>query len=367
MGSYIKAIGIANPGNSISQRDIASFMVNAHKLVDGEKSKLEALFRSTGISSRFSVIEDYRNNGVRDFFPAGTKLEPFPSTKIRMELFREKAVDLSLAAINNCLGDEQVSDTISHLITVSCTGMYAPGLDVDLVKKLNLPGSTQRTAINYMGCYAAINALKIANSICLADSGANVLIVCTELCSIHFQKENTEDNYLANSLFGDGSAAVLVSGSRSDNVSLKILDFRSDIFEDSEREMGWTIDDFGFQMKLTSHVPEIIKSKIKKFITHFLSNQNLTIDDVDLFAIHPGGKRILEEIELELEIEKERNNYAHRVLRNYGNMSSPTILFVLKLIMDSLSSKDQNKKILGMAFGPGLTIEAVLFETNYAS
>jgi len=364
MGSYINAIGTANPGEPISQKDIASFMVGAHKLVDGEKSKLEALYRSTGISSRYSVIKDYKNNGSREFFPMGPELDPFPSTKQRMELFRSKAIDLSLNAVRDCLGPDFDPAVITHLIVVSCTGMYAPGLDIDLIKRLRLASNTSRTAINYMGCYAALNALKIADTICRASPEARVLVVCTELCSIHFQRENTENNFLANSLFGDGSAAVLVSSEPSDTShSLELMSFRSDLFENSEQEMGWSIDDFGFQMKLTNHVPLIIKEKIRGLAESFLKSQKLDLTDIAFYAIHPGGKRILEEIENELNLERSRNRFAYEVLRNYGNMSSPSILFVLKLILGE-KSLERGNNILGMAFGPGLTLESLAIKVS---
>jgi len=362
MRSYIKAIGIANPGDPIPQKSIASFMAKAHGLTGAKKEKLEALFRSTGISNRYSVIEDYAGNGHRRFFPSTDNLEPFPSTKSRMELYRDKAIDLSIEAINNCLKDAIPKENISHLITVSCTGMYAPGLDVDLVTRLGVGSTTSRTAINYMGCYAAINALKLANSICLADNKANVLIVCTELCSIHFQKENSEDNYLANSIFGDGAAAVLVGPQSESRAIFEIQDFYSDILQNGRSEMAWTIDDFGFQMKLSSYVPDIIRNGISDLTHAFLKKAKLGLDDIDYFAIHPGGKRILDEIEDVLELDNSINQHARGVLKKYGNMSSPTVLFVLESLISTLSDEDSGKLVLVMAFGPGLTLELALLK-----
>jgi predicted naringenin-chalcone synthase len=360
MGSYIKAIGTANPGQPIPQKSIASFMVKAHGLEGQEQSKLEALFRSTGISSRYSVISDYSGNGQRNFFPKTNNLEPFPSTKMRMDLFRNKAVDLSLRAVYDCLGNKFQLNQITNLITVSCTGMYAPGLDIDLVTQLGLPSTTSRSAINYMGCYAAINALRIADSICKSDVAAKVLVVCVELCSIHFQKVNSEDNYLANSIFGDGAAAVLISSGMTKEMDLELLSFYSDILDYGKEEMAWTIDDFGFQMKLSSYVPDVIRKGIAELTYRFLSGNNLELKDIDFFAIHPGGKRILDEIESELGMEKSKNQYAREVLKNYGNMSSPTVLFVVKSLLSIIKKNDKGKIILVMAFGPGLTIETVL-------
>ena len=344
----------------IPQKKIASFMVKAHGLEGENQFKLEALFRSTGISNRYSVISDYSGNGHRDFFPSTHNLEPFPSTKMRMNLFRDKAVDLSVKAVHDCLDNKYPVQQITHLITVSCTGMYAPGLDIDLVNRLSLPGTTSRTAINYMGCYAAINALKIADSICKADSVANVLVVCVELCSIHFQKVNSEDNYLANSIFGDGAAAVLISSDSPGKPDLELVSFYSDILDNGKADMAWTIDDFGFQMTLSSYVPGVIRKGIAGLMQRFLSGNNLELKDIDFFAIHPGGKRILDEIESELGMEKSKNQYAREVLKNYGNMSSPTVLFVVKSLLSIIKENDKGKIILVMAFGPGLTIETGL-------
>lgn len=363
MGSYITNLGTANPERKISQQDIAKFMVRAHGMVDGERTKLKALYRATGIQFRYSVIGDYAASSDFTFYPDSPDLEPFPSTSRRMEIFKEEAVALSVEAVKDCLKDSDINlKQITHLITVSCTGMYAPGLDIDLVNTLPLKSNVERTAINYMGCYAAFNALKIARAICNNDADSKVLIVCTELCSIHFQKLKIEDNLLANALFGDGSAAVLVEGKPNKIPGLSITNFQCEILKEGERDMAWKIDDFGFQMKLSTYVPEVIKRGITKLTLDLLSKFNLTLEDIDYFAIHPGGKKILNEIEKELKISKEQNRYAHYVLKNYGNMSSPTVLFVLKMIFDEIGENEKDSNIMSFAFGPGLTLEGMLLK-----
>ncbi|HEY5692539.1 MAG TPA: type III polyketide synthase, partial [Cyclobacteriaceae bacterium] len=238
--------------------------------------------------------------------------------------------------------------------------MFAPGLDIELVRQLELSSTISRTSINFMGCYAAFNALRVADSFCQQNKSAKVLIVCTELCSIHFQKENSEDNKLANALFADGSAALLVEASPRANINLEIGKFFCDLFTEGERDMAWSIGDTGFKMKLSAYVPAVIKNGIKKLTFSLLSLNKINLSDIDYFAIHPGGKKILEAIEDQLGLKKSDNKYAYDVLKRYGNMSSPTVLFVLKEIYMSITSKDQGKKILSLGFGPGLTLESLI-------
>ncbi|MEL6944146.1 MAG: type III polyketide synthase, partial [Bacteroidota bacterium] len=243
----------------------------------------------------------------------------------------------------------------------SCTGMYAPGIDIELIQALDLPTHTKRTAINFMGCYAAFNAIKTAHQIVESDSNAQVLIVAVELCSLHFQKKKDDDTLLANALFGDGAGALLISGkANEETLNLRLDNFYCDLAIQGKQEMAWSINDFGFEMRLTSMVPEFIRSGIKELTDRLLSNIDLSVSDIDYFAIHPGGKKILRVIEEELQIERGKNRFAHEVLRNYGNMSSPTIIFVLKQLMQTLNQQDQDKKILSFAFGPGLTLESML-------
>jgi predicted naringenin-chalcone synthase len=238
--------------------------------------------------------------------------------------------------------------------------MYAPGLDIDLVKQLKLKSTVQRTAINFMGCYAAFNALKIADAFCKTDPNAKVLIVCTELCSLHFQREGTEDNILANALFGDGSAALMVEANTPGSLKLQIENFHSDLSKDGEQFMAWTVGDLGFEMKLSAYVPDIIKGGIKELTNSLLKKISKTLSDIKHFAIHPGGRKILQAIETELGIEKQQNAPAYKVLEQFGNMSSPTVLFVLNEVITHLTTANKNERILSFAFGPGLTLESMV-------
>jgi alpha-pyrone synthase len=363
MSSYITAISTANPKHKMSQPQIASFMSKAMQMNESQTRDLSVLYRASGIRTRYSVIGDYGDiDGEKPFYPNSENLEPFPTVGDRMALFQREALPLALKAFEPLVKAKQ-TDGITHLVTVSCTGMYAPGLDLELIEELKLSRNIQRTAINFMGCYAAFNALKLADQFCKNDPEAKVAIICIELCSIHFQKKNDPDTILSNALFGDGAAAVIVS-SKPGKLGLKLDHFFCDIAPQGKDEMAWSIGDFGFEMKLSTYVPDIIKSGIKDLTKKLLGSKEMNSGNVDFYAIHPGGKRILQVIEEELGLTKEDNAAAYQVLRNYGNMSSPTVLFVIKELMDTLTAADSGKTILSFAFGPGLTLESMLLKVE---
>ncbi len=364
MSVFITDIGTATPKHKITQHEVLRFMQKAHGLNENEARKLEVLYRATGIQTRYSIIEDYKRNSDFSFFPNNESLSPFPPTSSRNQLYKEHVVGLSAEAIFNAVGNDFDFSQVTHLITVSCTGLFAPGLDIALVKKLGLNSTIERTAINYMGCYAAFNAIKVAKSICKAQANSKVLVVCTEICSLHFQKENNDNNLLANALFGDGSAALLIAGEKKKGINLSLDQFFCDLLPNGSDEMAWEVGDHGFEMKLSSYVPDVIQSGVGKLIDKLKH----TLNDIkpEHYAIHPGGKKILGVLESALAISKEENKHAHQVLKHYGNMSSPTILFVLKEILNNLSSDDSNDKILSFAFGPGLTLESMILTVTYA-
>lgn len=364
MGSKIISIGVANPAHCIEQQQVYQFMGKAHGFTGSALNRLQALYRATGIRQRYSVIGDYRQADSRkwNFYPNSEQLEPFPTTSHRADLYRKNAARLSVRATQEALQQTHlVASDFTHLITVSCTGMYAPGLDIDLVHELGLNTSIQRSCINFMGCYAAFTAIKLGDQICKANENAKVLIVATELCTIHFQKSGDDDNLLANAIFGDGSAALVMSSQRADSLQPTVLSpeaFLNDIYPEGADEMAWGIGNFGFEMKLSAYVPTLIEKGIGHLVTRLLastSNQR-----IDHYALHPGGKKILEVIEKALGIEKHADWAGRKVLAEYGNMSSPTILFVLKMLWESLDSNHKDHRVLALAFGPGLTMESML-------
>ena len=363
--TYINAIGIANPPTKISQTQISQFMAKAVGLNPIESRRLRMIYKATAIDFRYSVISDYDKFSNFDFFPDNEFLEPFPTTAQRMKIYEKYAIELAIEATHNCLTDKSLIPKITHLITVSCTGMYAPGLDIELVERLGLSFNTQRTCVNFMGCYAAFNALKVADSICRANPNSKVLIVDVELCTIHFQKENTDDQLLANAIFADGAAALLLSTEKENGRAMSLEAFHCDLALQGKTDMAWYIRDFGFEMRLSSYVPNLLEIKMNELTDRLLQKLNLKFDEIDAFAIHPGGKRILETAEKCLKISSSQNQYSYETLRNFGNMSSATVLFVLKNIWDNCLVPEKNEgNILSMAFGPGLTMEAALIKLH---
>lgn len=365
MQSYISAIGTANPLYITSQSKIADFMSSALSMDNEEKQRLNALYRASGISQRYSVLEDYgKKTEEYSFYPQNKELDPFPGIANRMKIFKKEALPLCLEAIKDCMAKQPgiSAKDFTHIITVSCTGMYAPGIDIEIVQEMAMNPHVERTAINFMGCYAAFNAIKVANTICKAGNDAKVLVVCVELCSIHFQKHKDDDNILSNALFGDGAAAIIIQSEKPEGLSLSLEKFHCDLKFEGKQEMAWHIGDYGFEMKLSSYIPEMIRGGIAELTRELLQSFALAVADIDFFAVHPGGKRILETIEQELGISKDDNRYAYSILRKYGNMSSPTILFVLELLLSELRVEDVNKNILSFAFGPGLTLESMLLK-----
>ncbi len=376
--AYITALGTAVPQHAVPQMQIAEFMADALNFDERDRRRLTALYRQTRIENRYSVLPDYNlKNGAFTFYPNTPGLEPFPTVSQRMKLFRQEAVPLAQRAVENCLAEHPDFDrqTITHLVVVSCTGLYAPGPDIELIEVLGLPTTTQRIAINFMGCYGAFNGLKTADAIVRADPDSKVLVVCVELCTLHFQKKTETDHLLSNALFADGAAAVLVESEPKTGLSFRLQSFYSDLFPEGKAEMAWHVSDFGFEMTLTSEVPRYIQQGIGDLLSRLLQRSELTIGDIDYYAMHPGGRKILEVIEQQLGIDAHDDRFAYEVLREYGNMSSATVLFVLKEIWRNLLGDRQadptqaetvdpanGQHILSCAFGPGLTLESMILE-----
>jgi predicted naringenin-chalcone synthase len=333
-------------------------MQRVYALSEDNKRKLKFLYRQGGIDTRYSVIPDYSLPATKWVFYSPTEnLEPFPKLEQRMQWYQQYAAPLSLMAIHNCI-DKYAGHPITHLITVSCTGMSAPGLDLELLELLKLPATTFRTSVNFMGCYAAIHALKMADAFCKTDKNATVLIVCTELCTLHFQKEDTVDNMTSSMLFADGAAAVLVTGDNELD-GLNIDSFYSLVSTKGKKDMAWELSSKGFQMTLSSYVANMIEEDFNVLVEGALTAAKIGKAGVSHWCIHPGGKKILEAVHKSLGFTNGQLQPCYDVLKDYGNMSSPTVLFVLKKIMNALVKKEP-ATIFGAAFGPGLTMESFI-------
>ena len=364
--SKIISIATSVPSYRHDQKNILSFMQNVYAMNEADKRKLKFLYNQSAIETRYSVLPDYSlNAGEWQFYPATENLEPFPNVELRMKWFNKTAPALTVNAVEKCIENKITKEEITHLITVSCTGLSAPGLDLQVIEAMNLSPNIFRTSVNFMGCYAAIHGLKLADAFCNQEKNAKVLVVCTELCTLHFQKETTTDNIASSLLFGDGSAAVLVTNNNYKEEGLRINNFYSEVAFKGKKDMSWELSSSGFLMTLSGYVPDLIEEDFNKLLTNALENADCNKEDISHWCIHPGGKRILTSIEKSIDIKTEDLQYSYNVLKNYGNMSSPTILFVLKEIMDSLKEKKEKKtNIFGAAFGPGLTLETFILSDD---
>lgn len=361
--SKIISIATKVPAYKHGQQAISEFADTIYSADPVESRKLKFLYRHSGIETRYSIIPDYSLAAAdRKFYATSPDLEPFPTLEKRMDWYAAHAADISVQAIEACITGHIPAQKITHLITVSCTGMSAPGLDLEIMEKMNLPGNLYRSSINFMGCYAAIHALKQADAICKADKQANVVLVCTEFCTLHFQKEISTDNITSTLLFADGCAAVLVQSARSKTTGININTFFSEVAFKGKPDMSWKLSSTGFLMTLSGYVPDLVREDFGSLVEKALANAGIGREQITHWCIHPGGKKILEAIEKTVALPDDGLRYAYEVLQDYGNMSSPTILFVLKKILDELTleSRTEPACIFAAAFGPGLTMETFI-------
>ncbi len=368
--THILAIGTAVPPVKMPQKEVAEFMANILALDKQATRKIKVIYRATAIENRHSVLTDFLLADNTTFYK--NEAAPFPSTAERMKIYEQEAIKYAQIAAEQCLQQAQQNcntpldyQKITHLIAVSCTGMYAPGIDIELIERLGLSHSVQRTSINFMGCYASFNALKVADAICKSYPNAKVLIVGVELCTLHLQKSALDDDLISNALFADGAAAVYLEADAHAKRSLVLEDFFATLIPSGKKEMAWHINDTGFLMKLSSYVADFLEEDTLNAIIQLLRQSNLQLEEVKHFAIHPGGRKILEAIEKSLHLKPEKNYAAYHILKHYGNMSSVTVLFVLKYLWEDMNPSEQGEKILSMAFGPGLTLESALLSVNF--
>ena len=367
--TVLESIATGNPPTRCTQAEAARFMQRVEGVPEALKKRLPAIYEKTGIDYRYSAVEDYaRAPEDFTFYPKHWDGDP-PSTAQRNQKYREVVPGLAERVAGDALAEADLPPgEVTHLIAVSCTGFFAPGLDIELVKRLGLPSSTQRTLIGFMGCYAAFNAMRTAHHICQHQPGARVLIVCVELCTLHFQISQTIRTAAVNALFSDGAAAAVFSSKDEAEAQgrLAYAGGRALLDDDSMEEMTWDIGDTGFLMGLTSRVPKVIASHLPGYVRALLP-EDASKGDVDFWAIHPGGRAIVEQAQDTLALTDEQVADSFDVLRRRGNMSSPTVLFILKRFLErhqAARAADERgfERGLAMAFGPGLTLEGARFE-----
>jgi predicted naringenin-chalcone synthase len=320
------------------------------------------LYRRAGVNNRFTVLphkiaakwakESAEQLGVMDG-PG-----PGPSTARRMELYEEFAFPLALKACQEALSRSAVpSSEITHLITVSCTGFAAPGVDVHLLGTLGLAPDTQRVHVGFMGCHGAINGLRVAHALAALSATGHVLLCAIELCSLHYRFQWDPERMLGNALFADGAAALICHRAAIEGAGeLAVAATGSCLIPDSIDAIRWRIGEHGFEMSLSARVPDLIVEHLRPWMTKWLSDHGLTIRDVRSWAIHPGGPRIVSAVEESLHLRGDAAAISRQVLAEFGNMSSPTVLFILQ----RLRERQSPGPCVMLGFGPGLMAEAAL-------
>jgi predicted naringenin-chalcone synthase len=359
----IIAIGTAVPLYGIDQLSILDFMKAAYKN-DQAARKLNFLFRQSGISKRYSVLPDFcKANQERTLFKDD---QIHPNIEKRMEIFKKQAPLLCLAAVSDAFSKLKISAKefgITHLITVSCTGIASPGIDSELSERLELPNDISRFSVNFVGCNAAFPALRTVDMIIQSEKNAKVLVVCVELCTLHFQPKDTSDNLLSNTLFGDGAAAAIVTAesyaAQNRHGGLNMRGSYSLLLGKGKHLMGWNVTPLNFEMNLHVSVSDFIGEEIDKIIVKAENRLDFKVAGIDGWAVHPGGKKILDRIGKQLGLDNGELQYSYKILESYGNMSSPTILFVLNEAWKA--RRRPNEQIFSLGFGPGLSVETALF------
>jgi alpha-pyrone synthase len=350
LASYLNRIATSVPENEVHQK----FVAYIPELISDERMRklFARLANKCQIKTRYSVMQPAPEPGRldrNDFFKRGA----FPSTAARMDLFKREALKLARKPVQQIL-EKLDPASITHLIVTSCTGFYAPGLDLEIQAEFGLASNLQRTNVGFMGCYAAINALKLADYIVRAEPKANVLLVNLELCTLHLQESTNPEQIMAFLQFADGCAVSLVSGEPH---GLKIGKFHAEVFESGKELIQWHVGDTGFEMILSADVPKALGAGLESIGPKLMSEPERKA--MKLWAIHPGGRSILDAVQAKLEIPEVMMLHSRNILRDYGNMSSATVLFVLA---EMLSDHSLHGPGIAMAFGPGLTAETMRFE-----
>jgi len=381
----ILGMATAVPEHSIAQSDSA-IVAQQLRLSERWNDALPALYRKSGVQRRGSVLlgpEGLPDLERQSFYkPASANHPSGPTTSERMNVFSKHAGPMLQRACSSAIEKAAINaQRITHLVTVSCTGFFAPGVDIDLIQGMGLDSNVQRTHVGFMGCHGALNGIRVAKAIVDASPSAVVLLGAVEICSIHQQYTDDAQQLVANALFADGAAGLVIGSAKQPNGLIlepmgehestsahvpqwSIVSTLSKWIPGTSEFMSWTIGDHGFRMSLDPQVPSVIEANLEAELKTWLATQSMNIFDVDAWAIHPGGPRIIQATGNALGLSPDSLVCSKSILANHGNMSSPTVLFIL----DKLSKEQPDAKYcVLLAFGPGLCIEAALLKSTTSS
>lgn len=364
MSFEILGIGVASPTHSCEQGDAALVAESFFHDPSARPQLLKGLYRRSGVRKRHSVLLESSRPGRspdQSFYPPATSLEDKgPTTADRMQVYEKAARPLAHAAATAALEDAHIKpEEVTHLVTVSCSGFSAPGFDIGMIRDLGLSPHVARTHVGFMGCHGAMNGLRVAKAFAEADEKACALVCAVELCTLHYQYGWDTEPMVANSLFADGAAAAVgrAASHRSD-APWSLTASGTVVLKDSEQWMGWLIGDHGFKMNLSPRIPDLIEEHLRPWLAGWLAEHQLSIDKIGSWAVHPGGPRILTAVAKGAGFDPLLLAPSQEVLAQFGNMSSPTILFILQ----RLRQVDAPRPCVLLGFGPGLTIEMALIQ-----
>ncbi len=343
MSAYITRLETALPDNRYSQ-DYALQKMEAWLQDPVQRRKARAIYRRSGIVFRHSALPDFIPGEPAILFQEPGESLSRPGTAARNQVYAEASRKL-MFALGEQLFAVMDAGSITHLIFVTCTGFSNPGPEMAFQQQFGLRPDLNRTTVGFMGCYAALSGLRLAASICGAEPEAKVLLISLELCSLHLNLNPNDDSLMANAIFADGAAAAVVQSRPLGEKNLEIQHSECLLLSKGEADMAWEIGDYGFDIRLSSYVPRILGETLKEM---------LDPDGVDLWAVHPGGRSILDHVSQALALPADALDIPRTVLRNYGNMSSATLLFVFA---EMLRQAKGHERMLAMGFGPGLTLE----------
>ena len=359
MSMAILGLGTSLPPHCVSQAEAARL---AERLVaggNGKTSAISALYRRAGVKTRHTVLPRgvYAHDWSCSAHGSDDRSRLGPTTEQRMAVYEQEAHPLALRAAKSALHNAQLpASAITHIVTVSCTGFAAPGVDIELIKKLGLARTVQRTHIGFMGCHGAVNGLRVAAALAAADSTTRLLLCAVEVCSVHYHYGADPKRLIGNALFSDGAAALVGGPWEPGATNWRVSATGSCLLPESEELMSWVIRDHGFEMVLSPRVPSVIREHLRPWLEDWLESQGVTLRGVRSWAIHPGGPRILDAVEQSLGLTKDDTTSSRQVLSSCGNMSSPTLLFILEHLRQAQAARP----CVAIGFGPGLVAEAAL-------
>lgn len=354
----ILGIGTAVPEYQLNQADTAHRLSEALGNNTDSARWAKRLFKQCGVENRYTCEPNLLETAQDCRYFSRKSLQAVPTTAERMAIYKRESVPLALRAARNALQDGHTGvSEISHLITVSCTGQFLPGMDIQLVQQLGLAPDVKRIPLNFLGCAAGLRAVCLAKELAVRQHGAKVLIVSVELCTLHIQPSSKREDLFGASFFGDGASACIVGHASEEVYGGQFLlgDDRSIVLQGGAADMVWEVGDFGFDLYLSTTIPKLISQFVPEQISTLSGNE-----PIDLWAIHPGGRGIIEKLADVYELSDEQTRPSRSILRDYGNMSSATILFVLEEMKRELEgAKKEMTSGIALAFGPGLTCEMI--------